>query len=158
MKYQRDHRQPIWFSVKNRAADDINQDDSTDSASHFAKCHFDIRRSSGLGPQQPNAPVTFHFTKWTCNTHMHPHTYEQQSDPVHRHKHTDSMSINTTDKTNTHRGSIHLEKRLMQTHTDVYTTDKHSDESSQTQADAYIHTDSGTHTQRQADAPRHTHT
>lgn len=102
MKYQRDHRQPTWLSVKNRAADDINQDDNTDSASHFAKCHFDIRKSDGLSPQQSNASVKFHFTKCMCDTHMLPHTYERQSDPAHRHKHTDIMSVNTTDKMNTH--------------------------------------------------------
>ena len=45
VKYERDHRQPAWFRVKNRAADDIYQDDNADSASHFPKCHFDVRKA-----------------------------------------------------------------------------------------------------------------
>lgn len=70
VKYQRDHRQPTWFRVKNRAADDINQDDNTDSASHFPKCHFDVRKSNGLSTQQANTAVKFHFTKCTY-TYQH---------------------------------------------------------------------------------------
>lgn len=72
----------------------------------------------------------------------------------YRHKHTGHMSTNTTDKINTHRGSTHLEKRFMQTHTDVSTTDKRSYESSLT--GRHIHTHRLRHTH--AETGRHTQT
>lgn len=84
MKYQRDLRQPTWFRVKNRGADDINLDDNIDSASHFTKCHFDIRKSNGLSTQQPNAPVKFHYIK--C-TYVYTHAPTHTSNKVTQHRH-----------------------------------------------------------------------
>lgn len=143
-----------------RAADDINQDDNTDSASHFAKCHFDIRKSNSLSPQQLNTAVKFHCTKCTC---VYTHLHVPPSSQVTQHINTDNM----IDKMNSHKGSIHIKRShrhtqmcIQQTHTQRH-TNAHRCIFTNTNTSQYMHTDSGTHTQEtwlhvQTHIPRHT--
>ena len=116
MKYQRDHRQPTWLATESRAADDINQDDNADSASHFATRHSDIRKSSGCPPYQPNTQQNL----VSRNTHV-PTNPQQQSDPAHKHtrrrrehKHNRQDELYTAE---------HAQKTGAHRHTDVCTTD-----------------------------------
>ena len=122
VKYERDHRQPAWFRVKNRAADDIYQDDNADSASHFPKCHFDVRKSNGLPTRQANTAVKFHFTKCTY-TYTHAPTGHVSGKVT---QHTDT-GANTTGKMNTRTGRHARRKRHRHTHTDVHATHRHVD-------------------------------